>query len=319
MNWIDIILILVVMLSGLLGWQRGFVLSALDLIRWLGSWLAAILSYRFLSETLGMALGLDEIWRAPFAFIFVLVGMSFLIHLGGRYLLKTLSPDTHKHMVNRYLGIVPGAFSGVVMSALLSALMFAAPTSEEFSEQLEQSAIASAFSEVTSGLEGELADVFSPAVRSTLDRFRTVETGSDKFYELPFKVENSTPAPDLESQMLAMVNEERRVHGLPELKADPELTQVARRHSADMFARGYFSHNSPDGEDPFRRMRRAGIRYRAAGENLALAPTLKIAHTGLMNSPGHRANILSPKFGRLGIGIMRDRRRGLMVSQEFRD
>ena len=94
---------------------------------------------------------------------------------------------------------------------------------------------------------------------------------------------------------------------------------MARRHSADMFARGYFAHDTPEGLDPFARMREAHVRYLTAGENLALAPTLLVAHSGLMNSPGHRANILHPQFGRLGIGIMDGGIRGLMVSQEFRD
>ena len=66
-------------------------------------------------------------------------------------------------------------------------------------------------------------------------------------------------------------------------------------------------------------MKDAHIKFRTAGENLALAPTLQIAHTGLMNSPGHRANILNPAFGRVGIGIMTGGRRGIMVSQEFRN
>jgi uncharacterized protein YkwD len=86
-----------------------------------------------------------------------------------------------------------------------------------------------------------------------------------------------------------------------------------------MFARGYFAHDSLDGRTPFDRMRDANVRFLVAGENLALAPTLSLAHTGLMNSPGHRANILRPQFGRVGIGIMDGGMRGLMVSQEFRN
>jgi Uncharacterized protein with SCP/PR1 domains len=86
-----------------------------------------------------------------------------------------------------------------------------------------------------------------------------------------------------------------------------------------MFARGYFAHKSPDGKDPFDRMKQARVSFHAAGENLALAQTVEIAHTNLMNSPGHRANILSPDFGRLGIGILDGGFYGLMISQEFRD
>jgi uncharacterized protein YkwD len=86
-----------------------------------------------------------------------------------------------------------------------------------------------------------------------------------------------------------------------------------------MFARGYFAHDTPEGRDPFERMREAKIRFETAGENLALAPTVQVAHRGLMNSPGHRANILNAQFGRVGIGIMDGGIRGLMISQEFRN
>ena len=97
------------------------------------------------------------------------------------------------------------------------------------------------------------------------------------------------------------------------------MTAVARAHSKDMFARGYFSHYTPEGEDPFDRMKDAGVKFIAAGENLALGQTLNICHQGLMNSPGHRANILRPTYGRLGIGILDGGIHGLMISQEFRN
>ena len=98
-----------------------------------------------------------------------------------------------------------------------------------------------------------------------------------------------------------------------------ELIPVARRHSRDMFARGYFSHVSPDGENLGDRLRKARESYLMAGENLALAPTLHSAHTGLMRSPGHRANILRPQFGRVGIGVLDAGVHGLMVTQNFRN
>ena len=119
--------------------------------------------------------------------------------------------------------------------------------------------------------------------------------------------------------MLELVNGERMAAGLRPLAADAELEQVARQHSTDMFARGYFAHVTPEGRDPFERMREADVRFLTAGENLALAPTLQIAHAGLMRSPGHRANILQRDFGHVGIGIMDGGIHGLMVTQDFRN
>jgi uncharacterized protein YkwD len=146
-----------------------------------------------------------------------------------------------------------------------------------------------------------------------------VEPESEESVDLNFTVSNSTPRPDLEAQMLVLVNQERTSRGLKLLVADPQLVPVARLHSQDMFRRGYFSHYTPEGKDPFERMKVYGIQYMAAGENLALGQTLRICHEGLMKSPGHRANILNPAYGRLGIGIMDGGAYGIMISQEFRN
>jgi uncharacterized protein YkwD len=84
-----------------------------------------------------------------------------------------------------------------------------------------------------------------------------------------------------------------------------------------MLARGYFSHYSPEGKTALDRLRAQRIAFLIAGENLALAPTVTVAHTGLMHSPGHRANILRPQFGKVGIGILDAGRHGIMVTQNF--
>jgi uncharacterized protein YkwD len=61
------------------------------------------------------------------------------------------------------------------------------------------------------------------------------------------------------------------------------------------------------------------VRFLTAGENLAFAPTVASAHEGLMQSPGHRANILRPQFARVGIGIEDGGVHGLMVTEDFRN
>ena len=119
--------------------------------------------------------------------------------------------------------------------------------------------------------------------------------------------------------MLALVNRERTSRGLVALEMDAELRLLARDHARDMFKRGYFSHVTPEGKDPFDRMRAANIIFGLAGENLALAPTLDMAHDGLMNSPGHRANILNGGFRKVGIGVLDGGIYGRMFVQEFTD
>jgi uncharacterized protein YkwD len=119
--------------------------------------------------------------------------------------------------------------------------------------------------------------------------------------------------------MLALVNGERTSRGLAPLVMDAALQALARAHGVDMFQQGYFSHTGRDGRSPFDRMHDAHITYTAAGENLALAPSTEFAEQGLMNSPGHRANILNPRFRRAGIGVLDGGVYGMMFVQEFTD
>jgi uncharacterized protein YkwD len=135
----------------------------------------------------------------------------------------------------------------------------------------------------------------------------------------PYLTNNFSVEPGLENDMLAMINSERIKAGLSALVADGLLTQTARKHSADMFTRGYFSHNTPEGLTPFNRLHAAKINYLYAGENLAFASTLLKAHEGLMHSPDHRANILNRKYHKVGIGILENQEYGLLITQEFKD
>ncbi|HET6852130.1 MAG TPA: CvpA family protein [Pyrinomonadaceae bacterium] len=318
-NPIDILLVIVVVLSLLNGYRRGFIHGVLDLAGWVLSLVAGLRYYHPVAGWLGPRIDLwSEMWDQPIAFVLVAVFVGVLVHLIGYALLRRLPEHVHENQVNRLFGLLPGFANGLIIAAILSALLLAIPLSESLSERTRDSAVANRLAVYAERLEGQLRPVFGDAISRTLNLL-TIRPDSNERVTLPFTVEKTRPRPDLEKQMLELVNQERQKVGLNPLAADPELTEVARRHSADMFARGYFAHDTPEGLSPFDRMRAANVRFLTAGENLALAPTLSVAHTGLMNSPGHRANILRKEFGRVGIGIMDGGMRGLMVSQEFRN
>lgn len=107
-----------------------------------------------------------------------------------------------------------------------------------------------------------------------------------------------------EQKMVDLVNQERAKAGVAPLKVDLELSRVARIKSQDMRDNNYFSHTSPTYGSPFDMMKSFGISYRTAGENIAKHSSVESAHTGLMNSDGHRKNILNPNFTHIGIGIV---------------
>jgi uncharacterized protein YkwD len=318
-NLIDVLLIALIVLNLLNGYRRGFILGVLDLAGWVLSLLAGLRYYGPVARWLAPRVDWwSEVWDQPIAFILVALLVGLVVHLVGYALLRRISPEVHERPTNRALGLVPGLANGLITAAIVSALLLAAPLSESISERTRESVVVNRLAGYAQSLEARLRPVFGEAIARSLNLL-TVEPDSNERVTLPFTVSSSRPRPDLEKQMLDLVNGERVANGLQPLAPDPELTEVARRHSADMFVRGYFAHDTPEGRSPFDRMREANVRFLVAGENLALAPTLSLAHTGLMNSPGHRANILRPQFGRVGIGIMDGGMRGLMVSQEFRN
>ena len=318
-NPIDVLLVILILLSVLNGYRRGFVHGMLDLAGWVLSLVAGLRYYELLARWLGPHIDLwSDTWDRPFAFIFIAVIVGLIVQLIGYSLLRHLPEDIRERRVNQVLGVIPGFINGLILVAIISALLLAIPLNEGLSERTRDSALVNRLAVYAEQLEGELRPVFGDAIARTLNLL-TIRPDSNERVELPFTVQNPRPRPDLEKEMLDLVNKERQANGLNPLAPDPELTEVARKHSTDMFARGYFAHDTPEGLSPFDRMHAANVRFATAGENLALAPTLPLAHTGLMNSPGHRANILRPQFGRVGIGVMDGGMRGLMISQEFRN
>lgn len=107
-----------------------------------------------------------------------------------------------------------------------------------------------------------------------------------------------------EYQLFDITNAERSKRGLNVLDWNEEVRETARKHSTDMAVNDYFDHTNQQGQSPFDRMQADGITFMSAGENLAQGQTSSIfAHQGLMNSEGHRKNIVNDGFSELGVGV----------------
>ena len=317
---IDLALVAVFLLGVWRGWQVGFVAGAIGLACLAAGLAAAFAATPHLAGILAAKGWLADPWAAPAAFLGVFVLVQAVLAGLVRGLARPLPlANPVVRSANRALGLLPGAANGAINAMVVAVLLTALPLHDGLTRATQESTLAARLNVPAEWLEQRLAPIFNPAVERTLQAL-TVQPQSQESVPLPFTVKNAPPRADLEAAMLALVNAERaKVGGLRPLAADAEATPVSRAHSGDMFERGYFAHVTPEGRTPFDRLRAAKLGYRAAGENLALARTLDIAHTGLMNSPGHRANILNPAFGRLGIGILDGGRRGLMVTQTFRN
>lgn len=105
------------------------------------------------------------------------------------------------------------------------------------------------------------------------------------------------------TEILNLVNTERAREGLSPLKLNAALSNVATIKAKDLYDNNYFDHNSPTYGSPFDMMKKFGISYTAAGENIAKGqPDAQEVIAQWMNSPDHRANIMNPNYTELGVG-----------------
>jgi uncharacterized protein YkwD len=124
-----------------------------------------------------------------------------------------------------------------------------------------------------------------------------------------------------EAQLLASINRDRGAADLPSLRWDDAVAAVARRHAEEMRRTRVVAHVSSTTGSAADRVRAAGIATRVVLENVARAYSLHEAHRALMNSPGHRANILSAEVTHVGIGVALGDdgtgRRALFITEVF--
>ena len=114
-----------------------------------------------------------------------------------------------------------------------------------------------------------------------------------------------------------LINQERSAHSLPALTLDPTLSRLARMKSRDMVENRYFAHASPTYGNVRTMLTNAGYSFRGAGENIARYGTIEKAHAGLMSSSGHRRNILSSAWTKVGVGVALDANGFVYLTQIF--
>lgn len=131
-------------------------------------------------------------------------------------------------------------------------------------------------------------------------------------------IPEGAPLKSFEDEIVRLVNVERSRNGLGALTSNWQAARCARIKSQDMIDRGYFSHTSPTYGSPFKMMESFGLRFSAAAENIAYGQrTAQEVMTSWMNSPGHRANILSRSYTQIGVGVAKKSNGTLYFTQMF--
>ncbi len=320
-NFVDILIITVILVYVIEGYAVGLVRGLADFISFVISFFFALSFYGVFSVFLVNVFNIPQGFSNAIGFFLAALICEICVSVLLRTLVlpvvykKTDKVDVLKKG-DKMAGVVPGVLSAIVLLAFILTLIIALPISPYLKNSVSQSRLGSPLVSSIQGFDTQINNVFGGAVNDALT-FLTVEPKSEETLELNFKTTKVAVDSGAEVEMLDLINKERKSAGLSEVKMDKELIGVARKHCADMFARGYFSHYTPEGKSPFDRMIAAGIDFSYAGENLALAPNTVLAMKGLMNSPGHRENILSKNFGTIGVGVIDGGVYGEMFCQEF--
>lgn len=315
MNWVDLVIILILVFFALEGLGRSLFSEIFDLLSFLAAFLISLRFYNLASNylenafslphSLANVLGFITIWYLVEALLFILARSSLT-----RYHRKINLPGAH------LISAVPSTLKGVIFISIILVLIATFPIQPQIKRDVQSSKIGSYLLTKTYQLETPLKSVFGGLANDTLT-FLTVKPKTSERVGLGFRNSEFFFDQQLETKMIDLVNVERVKVGLRPLTFDASLRGLGRDHSADMFTRGYFSHFSPEGADVADRAEKAGVSYLVIGENLAFAPNLELAHQGLMNSPGHRANILSLEYHKIGVGVANGAEFGMMFTQVF--
>lgn len=318
MNAVDLLMLVVIIFSVWTGWRRGALAGFSDLVSWIGGLLLGFYFYRQLGQWINEIFPTLGVWSNPVAFVSLLLFGRLILSL----ILTKVIPGHYDHIqkepLNKAFGIIPGFINGVVNAVIISALLLLLPFSNTITSTAKDSQAVTLLAGQLQWFDEKLAPIFDPAIKKTL-KDNAVYPDAKSTTKLNFTVTDARPKPGLELEMMQLVNKERSSMGLPPLKWEPSLLPAARSHSKDMFARGYFSHYSLEGKTVSDRLRASKVRFMVAGENLALSQSIPMAHQGLMNSPGHKANILHKSYGRIAIGVLDGGIHGLMITQVFKD
>lgn len=324
MSWVDYVVIVAMAFYLLEGIRRGFIEQLLELFGFVISTVAALLSYHFIASWLIDHIGVKEFMADPAAFF---LGW-FLYQVAYSVILRLTYPlipaSIRKALPNRVAGILPALMKGIVILSLILMVTVSLPVPERLKSEINNSRLGSRLVQQSGSIQGYLEKRFGGDI-GTWFNFITVPAktervvGVDERVDLQFTYDQGTVDRESEQRMLTLINEERKKAGLPTLTEDSKTTEVARAHSQGMLVGGYFSHTNLKGQSPFDRMEAIGITFHVAGENLAKAANVDLAHSGLMRSPGHKANILGKDFRKIGIGAIDAGIYGKMFTQDFTD
>ena len=314
LNWVDAVIVGILAIFVLQSIGRSFILELLDFSSFISAYFLSFLLYNIpgkffegqfsVPHELSLVLGFMVIWFLSETLFYILIRAS----------LPRLSRI--KIPAINALSIIPAFLKSLIFIAIILVMVATFPIQPSIKKAVIDSKIGSQILRNAYQMEGPMKNVFGGVSNDTLT-FLTVKPKTDEKIKLGFQTDEISVDEESERLMMDLVNNERVSRGIKSLTFDSKLRDIAKLHGEDMFQRGYFSHFTPEGLTVADRANKVGYGYLVIGENLAYAPSLDLAHKGLMNSKGHRENILSTDYNKFGIGVIDGGVYGKMFTQVF--
>lgn len=316
MNWVDLCILAVVGVFAFEGYKRGLILQLIDIIGFVISLISSLALYKLVANVLINVFHVPKIAASPIGFLIIWLAAEALFFTVFSSFFRKHLPNLAAKSFNRYLGFAPAILNALLFLAFVLLFVVSLPINPNIKKDIFNSKIGSPLVDKASILERPFNNIFGPIAKQSLT-FLTVSPQEKKCVELGYTQNQVKVDPTAEQKMFELVNAERVKASVKPLVWDERRSEVAEEYSEDMFKKGYFCHYSKEGKDVGDRLEENRIDYTVAGENLALAPDVIRAHNGLMNSPGHKRNILDPAFNRVGIGAVDGGIYGMMFTQVF--
>ncbi len=314
MNWVDAAITATLIFFFFFSIGRPFIIEVLDLISFVLAFVFSFNYYNFPAKFF------ETQFKIPHGLSLVLGFMSmwFISELIFYLIVRVIIPKLPKINIpwGGILSVIPAVLRGLIFTSLFLVMVATFPIQPTIKKAVLDSKLGSEILKYSYALEKPVKGVFGGVTNDTLT-FMTVEPKANEKVNLGFQTDQFSNDSVSEQKMFELVNEERTSRGIKALTWDTHLRDIARLHSADMFKRGYFSHFSPEGKNVADRALVQGVDFLVIGENLAYAPNVGAAFKGLMNSAGHRVNILSIDYHKIGIGVLDGGIYGEMFTQVF--
>lgn len=319
---IDFALGLVFAGVALRGWLRGFVRAVIDLAGLVGGiYLGVRYSEQagaFFASWTGLGAGASR----------VIGGMAILFGVG--LVAAVVSSALHRvvrlpglNLANRIGGSALSFGWAWLFATIVISVSVLMPLPDEWDAALEESSLVASLTDERQPVHVAIRALTSDDTLQSALNFdeliglgRTVLDPGEVYELAPTDVSELGEDAVAAREMLDLVNAERIGAGLGSLDWHERLSEVAQEYAVRMATEGFFGHTAPKGDSVGDRVESAGIPYRVVGENLAVAVTMEMAHEGLMESDGHRANILGAEFTAMGVGLV-ETPYGVVIVQLF--